>query len=157
MAIFKKVTSVWENDHRSINIHNMNISANHLGNEQEIINFFDKIALLGADKDYDEMQLVAIIHDFIRYSPRILKTSFYKQKKNIIALIFTDVTGIKLGEDFTQEITMKCYPNNFGFSIVELPVSKYSDIQKGTLNVPEGWKPFDGLNKTFDKMSIFFK
>jgi hypothetical protein len=156
MAIFKKTTSVWENDHRTINIHNMNISATHLGNEQEIISFFDKIALLSHTKDYNDTQIASMIHDYIKYSPRIIKTLFYKHKKDIIALIFSDIAGIKQSEDFSQEITMRCCKNNFGFSIVELPISKYSDIQKGALNVPEDWKPFEQLNKTFNKMSIFF-
>lgn len=135
----------------------MNVSSDHLGGEDEIMAFMDKIAHLVSEKNYDPTKLSVMMHDYVGQNSRIQKVSFYKYRNRIIALIFTDISGLKSERDFSQEINLHCKYSPLRFSIIEMASNKYYHIKKGVVSIPDGWVPYTELNKTFDRLSIFFK
>ncbi len=157
MAIYNLINNTLKNSFRTIDIVNINTSSTHLGSEEEIVEFLDKVAFFSADPAYNERELVSMIHDYFKHSSRILNVKFYKCKKNIVALIFSDSFGLKQEKDFSQKATLKCLANKVEFSIVQVPHTKYSDIQKGDISVPKSWKPAEDLNNFYSKLNIFFK
>jgi hypothetical protein len=71
MAIYNTVNSTNENSFRAISFQNMDISRDHLGSEQEVVELFDKIALFSADPGYSEREVVSTLYDYFKHSNRI--------------------------------------------------------------------------------------
>jgi hypothetical protein len=147
-------SSFYSKTDNSIIVFKLDKAADVLGKNSGILSFLNNIYLWSYDKELDENSFIIKTYDFFKTLPSIYDVSFYREERDIIALIFYRSENKVKYELFDQYIKM-LGSNEFNFYAFLIPISHIDDVSRADHVFMDNWKKDDVLTSKYKSMKVF--